>query len=265
MADKITSLTNPKVKKIVRLRQRKERDESGLTIIEGAKEIATAVRAAPRMRQLYYCPELLSEGQIDILEHPAFIEAEIFETTLPVFRKLAYGERDSGIIAVCETPRFELSGMRPAAKALLLVLERVEKPGNLGAVIRTADAAGVGGILVCDVKTDIFNPNVIRASLGTVFSLPVVICSNAEALDFLRKHKMTVVATLPNTRQLYYQTDLDRRCAVVLGSEEKGLTSFWVDAADERVKLPMKGRADSLNVSVTAAVMCYEALRQRKE
>lgn len=264
MSDKISSLSNPKVKQVVRLRQRRARDESGQTIIEGIKELTTAVQAAPYIRRVFYCPELLSDGQLKILEHPAFYAAEQHETTRDVYHKIAYGDRDSGILAVCDTPRFDLSMMRPSPRALLLVLERVEKPGNLGAVVRTADGAGVGGVLVCDVKTDIFNPNVIRASLGTVFSLPVVACSNAEALTFLREHKFAVTATLPDARHLYFKSDFNRRCAIVLGSEEQGLTPFWVDAADEKVKLPMKGRADSLNVSVTAAVMCYEALRQRQ-
>ncbi|MCA9404011.1 MAG: RNA methyltransferase [Candidatus Omnitrophica bacterium] len=265
MSDKISSLSNPKVKQVVRLRQRRARDEAGLTIIEGAKELATAAQAAPEIHRVFYCPELLNPQEHAIMEHPAFISAERHETTRDVYHKMAYGDRDSGILAVCATPRFELSRMRPAARALLLVLEGVEKPGNLGAVVRTADGAGVGGVLVCGVKTDIFNPNVIRASLGTVFSLPVVSCSNEEALDFLRAHNFTVTATLPDARHLYFKADLNRRCAIVLGSEEKGLTSFWVEAADEKVKLPMKGRADSLNVSVTAAVMCYEALRQRQK
>lgn len=265
MSDKISSLSNPKVKQVVRLRQRRARDEAGLTIIEGVKELATAVQAAPDIRQVFFCPELLSPQERVVLEHPAFISADQHETTREVFHKMAYGDRDSGILAVCATPRFELSRMRPAARAMLLVLEGVEKPGNLGAVVRTADGAGVGGVLVCGVKTDIYNPNVIRASLGTVFSLPVVACRNEEALAFLRDHKFTVTATLPEARHLYFKSDLNRRCAIVLGSEEQGLSSFWADAADEKVKLPMKGRADSLNVSVTAAVMCYEALRQRQK
>ncbi len=265
MSDKISSLSNPKVKQVVRLRQRRARDEAGQTIVEGAKELATAVQAAPHIRRVFYCPELLTEEQRHILEHPAFLDAEQYETTREVYHKMAYGDRDSGILAVCDTPRFDLNRMRPSARALLLVLEQVEKPGNLGAVVRTADGAGVGGVLVCDVKTDIFNPNVIRASLGTVFSLPVVACTNEEALSFLRGHKFTVTATLPDARHLYFKADFNRRCAIVLGSEEKGLSPFWTDAADEKVKLPMKGRADSLNVSVTAAVICYEAIRQRQK
>lgn len=263
MSAKISSLTNPKVKHVVRLRHRREREQTNTTIIEGVNEIKTAVQSAPHIRQLFYCPELLNEDDFELVEHPAFVSAECYETTLPVFRKLAYGERDSGILAVCEIPRFELAVMRPSSKALLLVVERVEKPGNLGAVLRTADAAGVGGILVCDERTDLFNPNVIRASIGTAFSLPIVACTNEEARDFLRHHKLTIVATLPDARNNYYNTDLGGRCAIVLGSEDEGLTSFWKNSADERVKLPMKGKADSLNVSVTAAVMCYEALRQR--
>ena len=265
MSDKISSLSNPKVKQVVRLRQRRARDEAGQTIIEGVKELTTAVQAAPHIRRVFYCPDLLTDEQHKILEHPAFYDADQHETTRDVFHKIAYGDRDSGILAICDTPQFDLNRMRPSARAMLLVLERVEKPGNLGAIVRTADGAGVGGVLVCDVKTDIFNPNVIRASLGTVFSLPVVTCSNEDALAFLRDHKFAVTATLPDARHLYFKSDFNRRCAIVLGSEEQGLTSFWSDAADEKIKLPMKGRADSLNVSVTAAVICYEALRQRQK
>lgn len=265
MSDKISSLGNPKIKQVVRLRQRRARDEAGVTIIEGFKELRTALQAAPDIQRVFFCPEMLTDEQKALLEHPALLDADHLETTRAVYDKIAYGDRGSGILAICHTPRFDLNSMRPSIRSLLVVLEQVEKPGNLGAIIRTADAAGAGGVLVCDVKTDIFNPNVIRASLGTVFSLPVVSCRNEEALTFLRKHEFGVMATLPDARNLYYKTDFNRRSAIVLGSEEKGLTPFWIDAANEKIKLPMKGRADSLNVSVTAAIICYEAYRQKQK
>jgi len=259
--DKITSLTNPHVKDLVRLRTASHRRDSGLTIVDGIREIVRALEAGVRFREVYVCegydiPATCSRN----LEASG---ARFYTTSKGVFAKMAYGEREEGILGVCAIPQRSLADLRLDGNALVVVIEQVEKPGNLGAILRTCDGAGVAGVLVCDSKTDLYNPNVIRASVGTVFTVNTVQCPSDEALRFLKSKGIKICAASPQAQTVYTRIDLTAAAAIVLGSEQEGLSDFWDKNADARVKIPMRGAADSLNVSTSAAILIYEALRQR--
>lgn len=252
----ITSVSNSQIKKIVRMRKHKERIASGLTIVEGVREIEKAVKTDIDFEEVYVCKEFLGKRKV-----PKKIGI-ITEITQEVYEKISYGERSEGILAVIKTPRHTLKDFS-AKTSLFIVVESVEKPGNLGAILRTADGAGVDGVIVCDAKTDIYNPNVIRSSLGTIFSVTCVMASNEETLEFLKSKNTKICATFPDADTVYTSVDLKGCVAIVLGSEETGLTSFWKGHSDIKVKIPMQGAADSLNVSVTTAILLYEIIRQR--
>jgi TrmH family RNA methyltransferase len=188
----------------------------------------------------------------------------VFDTSCSVFDKIAYGDRKDGVVALVEPPELKLSDLNLKENPLIVVFERVEKPGNLGAVLRTADGAGVDALIVTDALVDPFNPNVIRASLGAAFSVPTVVCTNEEAAAFFRAKAIATVAAVVQAEDFYDKRDWATPSAIILGSEEKGLSPFWLKNADVTVRIPMLGKVDSLNVSVSAAVMIYEAVRQRR-
>ena len=265
-SEKITSLTNARVKHVVHLRNRKKRDEGGLTIVEGAREVTRAFEAGIIFKELYICRPVMgnSKDVLAIAEKLALKKVPVYETTEAVFSKMSYGDRSEGVLAVCEAPVLTLNDFAPKA-SLFIVVEALEKPGNLGAILRTCDGAGVDGVIICDGKTDVYNPNVIRASLGTVFSVKTVVASNDEAVKFLKARNIKICATLPHAKEVYTQTNLTGPLAAVMGSEQDGLTDFWVKQAALKVRIPMSGRADSLNVSVSAAILLYEILRQRTQ
>ncbi|MBN1870189.1 MAG: RNA methyltransferase [Candidatus Omnitrophica bacterium] len=263
--DKITSLTNSKVKRVVQLRNRKQRTEDGLTIVEGAREVARAFEAKVVFKELYVCHPLLkgAKDALALAGNISFKKIPVYETTEAVFSKISYGDRGEGLLAVCEASLFTVKDLAPRGHPLFVIVEGVEKPGNLGAILRTCDGAGVDGVIICDGKTDIYNPNVIRASLGTIFSVKTAVSSNAETLEFLRSNSVKICATLPEAKDVYTKANLTGALALVVGSEQEGLTGFWADHADLKVNIPMRGFADSLNVSVSAAIVLYEAIRQR--
>jgi len=263
--DKIISLTNPRVKELVRLRTAGHRKSSGVTIVDGAREVLRALGGGVKFLEFYVCPELVGNGEEEKQVKAKLSAANVLvlEVTRSVFTKIAYGDRQEGVLGVCETPRRSLTDFRVDANALVVVIEQVEKPGNLGAILRTCDGAGVNGVLVCDSKTDLYNPNVIRASVGTVFTVDTVQCSNDEALRFLKSKGIKIYVASPRAQTVYTRVDLTAAAAIVLGSEQEGLSDFWDKNADARVKIPMRGAADSLNVSTSAAILIYEALRQR--
>ena len=276
--NKITSSTNSRIKHIVQLRNRKQRVESGLTIVEGAREITRALEAGVIFKELYICRELseaVGSGEISATSGTNLIDVMLkkfaaskipaYETTTTVFSKISYGDRSEGVLAICEPKPITFKDLSLKALPLFVVIERVEKPGNLGAILRTCDGTGIDGVIICDGKTDIYNPNVIRASLGTIFSVKTVVSSNDEAFKFLRSKNIKVCATLPLAKTIYTKAKLTSALAVVVGSEQSGLTDFWVEHADLKVKIPMKGAADSLNVSVCTAILLYEAIRQRSK
>jgi TrmH family RNA methyltransferase len=265
---RITSLANPKIKKVVRLRALKERRAEGVTIVEGYKEISRALEGRVFFKEVYVCPELFpGAGEAAscrlLFDRLAASQICLYETTKAVFSKIAYGDRQEGILAVCQTPQRSLADMRLKESPLLVVVESVEKPGNLGAILRICDGAGVDGMIVCDPKTDLYNPNVVRASLGTIFSVPTVVSSSAEAFDFFKSKGITVCAASPQAKDIYTRVNLQWPLAVVVGSEDEGLSDFWMQKSGLLVKIPMHGVADSLNVSASTAILVYEALRQR--
>ena len=262
MADNhISSVMNPRVKRIVRLRAHRKRADGGWTIVEGKREIARAIEAGIEFKEFYVCRDLtggdFSEGYYTSLKAP------VYETTKPVFKKIAYGSRMEGILGLCAPNPMSFSDFPDKADPVILIVESVEKPGNLGAMLRTCDGAGIDGVIICDARTDIYNPNVIRASLGTVFSLPVVVSPGTEALAFCRKRGLKICAATPTGATVYSNIKFNNGIALVVGSEDNGLSELWTASADIRVKIPMRGRADSLNVSASAAILLYEIIRQR--
>ncbi len=257
---KITSLQNGLIKKAQALREARERREQGMTIIDGAREIKRAFEAGIILTQVFY----VKGRQEALLKQLQVKKIEFVEVSSHVMEKLAYGERHEGIIAVIKTPFSSLKDLKLSTQPLVVVLESLEKPGNLGAVLRTCDGVGVEAVLVCDPKTDVYNPNVIRSSTGVIFSIPVVCATSLEIASFLKSRKIKICASLPAAQKLYTQADFKGAWAIVLGSEDQGLSDHWLALADVTVKIPMNGRADSLNVSISAAIILYEALRQRQ-
>ena len=264
--EKISSLQNPRIKQLVKLRDRRPRDEAGVFLVEGYRQIRRALEKNITLTELYISPEwYLGENEPALIAQAQAAGAQIFELTKDAFAKVAYRERPDGLLAVAPQWRRSLADIvTPAGKApFLLVVEAIEKPGNLGTILRSADAAGVDALIVCDPVTDLFNPNVVRASTGVLFSVPVVIASSTEVREWLREKKIRSVATTPSATDLYTGTPLDGPLAIVMGSEQYGLSDYWLKEADARVVIPMAGQADSLNVAMATIITLFEAVRQR--
>ncbi len=260
----ISSAQNPRIKQIVKLRQRAHREDEGLIIVEGRVELKRALDNAIRPTTLFFSPELI-RGQEDLtlIRRCTELGAEMFRCGESVFRKIAYGERDDGILIVARRPNRTLADLPPAREPLFLVADSIEKPGNLGAILRSADAAGADAVIVCDRCTDIYNPNSVRASLGTVFSVPVIEASSEETLQWLRRNKIQILAATPSAQTSYTDADLRPGTAILVGGEHAGLSDFWMSKADIRLRIPMRGQADSLNVAASATILLFEAARQR--
>lgn len=256
----IASLQNPRVKHLVKLRDDKRtRKADGLMLVEGYDEIQLALSAGHAPQTLLSSPELASRQL-------TFPSAENLTVSRPVFEKISYRENPDGWLAVFRIPLRSLeSESLLSGNPLVIVAESIEKPGNLGAILRTADAAGVDVILLCDPRVDPWNPNVVRASRGTVFSVPVVETDNASALEWLKRGNLQILAATPAADALYTDVNLRAPVAIAVGTEDEGLTDFWLSNADMKVKIPMTGRVNSLNVSVSTALIVYEVLRQRRE
>lgn len=266
MAEKITSLQNPRIKQLVKLRDRRPRDEAGVFLVEGYRQIRRALEKNIRLTELYISPEwYLGENEPALVAQAQAAGAQVFELTKEAFAKVAYRERPDGLLAVAPQWKRSLTDIvTPAGKPpFLLVVEAIEKPGNLGTILRSADAAGVDALIVCDPVTDLFNPNVVRASTGVLFSVPVVIASSEEVREWLRAKAIRSVATTPSATDLYTATDLRGPLAIVMGSEQYGLSDYWLKEADNRVVIPMAGQADSLNVAMATIITLFEAVRQR--
>lgn len=273
-AELITSLQNPRVKQLVKLRDRRPRDEAGVFLVEGYRQIRRALEKGVRLTELYVCPEwyLGDQGnEPELIEKARAAGAKVFQLTRDAFAKVAYRERPDGLLAVAPQWRRTLADLesslaaKESAKAepFLLVVEAIEKPGNLGTILRSADAAGVDALIVCDAVTDLFNPNVVRASTGVLFSVPVIIAGSEEVREWLRARRIRAVATTPSAKALHTDTDLRGAMAIVMGSEQYGLSDYWLREADERVRIPMAGQADSLNVAMATIITLFEAVRQR--
>jgi TrmH family RNA methyltransferase len=260
----ITSPQNPRVKLALKLRDAKGRAQQGRIIIDGCREVTRALVAGVRVVEAFVCQELDNRHALhSLIRLLAAQNVPLFGITRAVLERLAFGNRAEGVIAVAEPPRRTLADLVLPPVPLVAVLEAVEKPGNVGAVLRSADATGVSAVIVTDPGTDLYNPNCIRASLGTVFSVPVCTATSQQALDWLRAQALTVYAARLDNAADYRQVQLAPRAAVVLGSEVAGLSQQWHAPDILGLKLPMLGVADSLNISATAAVLFYEALRQR--
>jgi TrmH family RNA methyltransferase len=255
MEKRISSLQNPLVKMIAQLEKPSVRREQGLFVVEGEREV--------RLCQNSYF-------EIDaVISHDDFLLSEFkaerkFWVSPEVMEKIAVRGCAAGLLALVKTKSLTASQLKLKEPSLILVLEKLEKPGNLGAILRTADAASVSCVWVCDPQTDIFNPNVVRSSLGGLFTVPVLVSSSHECLSFLLEKQIAVYAAVVGAEQNYADCDLSKSCALVLGSESQGLSSFWTQDPIQAFSLPMFGKIDSMNVSVCAGILCYETLRQRK-
>ena len=259
----ITSAKNPHVRAAAALRDRRDRDAAGLTLLDGARELARALAGGASVVEVFVDEDRLGYLGADAVEEAQRRGAAIVTVSGPVLDRLAYGDRAEGLVAVVRIPDTALAGLRLPPDALAVVLEGVEKPGNLGAVLRTADAAGVDAVIAADPRTDLFNPNAIRASLGTIFAVRLAAGPGAAVRDDLAARGLRLLAARVDAQVLYTEVDLRGPVALVLGSEADGLTGAWSGPGVLPVRLPMLGVADSLNVSVTAAILLYEARRQR--
>ena len=262
----ITSLQNARVKQVVRLRQRRHRESERLFLIEGYREIQRAVEASVRIHALFTCEQFFSRSDTKDLvrQVAADVDATVEAVSSAVFAKISVRNGSDGLLAVAPSPAWSLGDMTVPANGLFLVSTATEKPGNLGTILRSADAAGVDGVVVCSAGTDVLNPNVVRASLGTVFSIPVAQADPDSVRLWLKHHAIRIIAAAPDADRLYIEADMTRSCAILLGSEHTGLDIEWMASADDRVRLPAGGHADSINVAMAATVMLFEARRQRR-
>ena len=261
--EKIQSVQNNRIKNIQKLFiKSKERKEQNLFVIEGARELHFALACSYVLDSVFICPELFSKT--DYPEIREEINAfNFFEVSSSVFQKIAYREHSDGILALAKPKPHTLNDLNLPDNPFIIVLEAVEKPGNLGAILRTADAAKVDAVVVCDPLTDIYNPNVIRSSVGCVFTVQSAVANQSAVFSFLKKNRIRILAAELQASQWYQDTDFTQACALIMGTEAEGLTGFWINNADARIKIPMRGKIDSLNVSVSTAVLTFEAMRQR--
>ncbi|NCO00191.1 RNA methyltransferase [Candidatus Falkowbacteria bacterium] len=258
---KINSTANPIINNTVRLKKAGERKRQGLIVIDGIREIALALKSGTTVTTLFYCPSLNDADPKRVFSVP---EENIIEVTEAIFSKISYKENPDGFLALALRPSLNLDDIKLDKNPLIIVLEKVEKPGNLGAILRTAYAVGATAVIINDNQTDIYNPNVIRASEGYVFSELVVSSSLKDTAAWLKKNKIKSFAAATSAKQNYTAVNWCLGAAIVLGSEADGLSDDWLKSADKLIKIPMISGLDSLNVSVAAAVIAFEALRQRE-
>ncbi len=263
-SEHISSVQNAKIKNVVLLQKKfSARKEQQLIVIEGIKELGMAVHAGFEIDTLFVCFDVVKDRH-ETKEVVAAIEAEkVISVTVEVFAKMAYREDSGGVLALAKPKYLALEAIGLGGNPLVLVLDGVEKPGNLGAVLRTMDAVAADVLIVCDTQTDIFNPNVIRSSIGCVFNKQIIVCSSEEAIAWLRKNDIRIFAAALQTDLFYHEADFRQASALVFGTESTGLTTAWLQTADAIIKIPMLGKIDSLNVSNSVAIMAYEAKRQR--
>lgn len=260
----IASPSNPRIKATARLRDRRQRDATGLTLVDGTREVRRALDAGAGVVEAFVCEPLLAgEDARAALDALAAHSIPTISTTEAAFAKVAFGDRADGLVAVVRIPPMRLDDLALPDDPLIVVVEAVEKPGNLGAVLRSADGAGVDALIAASPRTDLMNPNAIRASAGTIFSVPLASASTDEVVDWLGRRSIPIVATLVDAETPYTDADLTGPLAIAFGSEATGLTAPWRTPGVNGIRLPMLGIADSLNVSVSAAVVLYEARRQR--
>ena len=260
----VSSLQNAGIKEVVKLRQRSHRDDHGLLIVEGYREVKRALDNHVPVLKLFYCPALYQgKNEPALVSRCAGLGVPLFECTEPVFMKIAYRDRPVGLLALCPQVRRTLADLQLPANPFVVIGEHIEKPGNLGTMLRTADSAGADALIVCDRCTDINNPNVVRASIGTLFTVPIAEASTTETLAWLKARGIRSLAASPHAAKNYTEVDLTGPIAIVVGAEQFGLSDTWMTQADELVRIPMLGQADSLNVAAAATILLYEVVRQR--
>lgn len=267
----VTSAQNPKIKELRALQEKSRlRRETGLFVVEGRRELEHCLDAGFVPRTVFVCREIIQAedlariiGKAEPYTGPGIPEVQVIELPSALYDKVAYRGSTEGIIAEMEYRERSLDNLKPGDNPLIVVLERVEKPGNLGAVLRSADAAGADAVIICDPLTDLYNPNLIRASIGAVFTTQVVTATSEDTIKWLKMKGIRILTAQLQDSQWYYDTDMRAGTAIVMGTEATGLTPIWREAADAHIRIPMLGRLDSLNVSVSAAILLYEAVRQR--
>lgn len=265
-AEYISSLQNAKIKRLLELQQKSsERRSAGLFVVEGRRELSHCIRAGYIPDTVFYCPSIIGRDTgadfFSMLEESG---ARMVEVSQQVYSKIAYRAGTEGVIAEIKARSLRIEELRLKDNPLVVVLESVEKPGNLGAVLRSADAAGADAVIVCDPLTDLYNPNLIRSSIGAVFTVQAVACTSAECISFLKSKGIRILTAQLQDSLPYYDTDMKSGTAIVFGTESTGLSTQWREAADSHIRIPMLGRLDSLNVSVSAAILLFEAVRQRQ-
>lgn len=265
MITPITSPRNPLIKEIALFQSKaKERKRAGVIVIEGKKEISLAVSAGLSFQKILYCPDIISLKETRELVGKEIESAEVYEVSETAFSKISYRETTGGVVVLALTPNKQLTDLSVRDHSVFIILEAVEKPGNLGAICRVADAAKVDGLIISDPHTDIYNSNAIRSSLGCVFTVDVVQASFEEVSGWLKENHIRSYAAELKASEFYHETDLSGRIALVFGTEATGLTDKWIDGADKRIKIPMGGVIDSLNVTTSVAILVFEAMRRRK-
>ena len=267
----ITSTKNPKIKYLLELQQKSsERRKSGLFVVEGRRELDHCIAAGYEVESLFVSEEIRDKSEelattLDsCMSSIAVRNFSLFTLHPSLYEKVAYRGSTEGVMAIMKAKEHRLQDLRLRENPLIVVLESVEKPGNLGAVLRSADAAQADAVIVCDPLTDLYNPNLIRSSIGAIFTVPTVACTSEECICFFKEHNIQILTAQLQDSRLYYDTPMTRGTAIVMGTESTGLTDKWRLAADAHIRIPMLGRLDSLNVSVSAAILLFEAVRQRQ-
>ena len=259
----ITSPQNPKIKTLLELQEKsKARRREGLFVVEGVRELMHCISAGYRIHSLFVCMDIVSEESLSYIERETGLKS-CFSIPGHIYEKVAYRGSTEGVIAELKCKSHTLEDLKIKKNPVVVVLEAVEKPGNLGAILRSADAAGIDAVIVCDPLTDLYNPNLIRSSIGGIFTVPTAAASSEEAIKWLKDRNIKIYTAQLQDSDWYYNTDMTKGTAIVMGTEATGLTEVWRKAADAHIKIPMLGRLDSLNVSVSAAILMYEAVRQR--
>lgn len=271
----LSSAQNPRIKRLLQLQQKSSvRRKEGVFVVEGQREIMHCIDSGFEIESIFYCSPIMNATDTDVL-HRSNSDVDpqrllqrahqVIEVSPELYGKIAYREGTEGMVATVFEKSTSLQDLQLSPSPLVMVLERVEKPGNLGAILRSADACGADAVIICDPLTDLHNPNLIRCSIGAIFSVPCVACTSAECITYLKERGIQILTAQLQDSHLYYDTPMDTPTAIVMGTEATGLTPQWREAADAHIRIPMLGRLDSLNVSVSAAILLYEAVRQRSK
>jgi len=261
----VSSVQNDQIKDVVKLRKRQHRDEQHILLVEGYREVLRALENGAVLTCLFFCRDLFLGGNEEtLIDRCSQAGGEVVECSEKVFRKMAYRDRPDGLLALAPQVGCRLEEIDLSEVPFLLIAVGIEKPGNLGTILRSADAAGVDAVIVCDQCTDINNPNVVRASIGTLFTVQIAEASTSDVLQWLRAKGITILAATPHGKQDYVRATMTEPLAIVVGSEQYGLDECWMTEADQQVVIPMMGQADSLNVASATTILLYEALRQKR-